>query len=301
MPSVSVVIPSYRGGQYLRECVDSVRAQTFDDWEVIVVADGCEEDFSDIEEADQRIRVFRQRNRGEAIARNVGIELAASELIALVDDDDRMLPDRLRAQHEVMMDESISLCHTQCQVINSDGVVVGRGISRESQYLDFLRTDGRIVISSTMLRKSVLQAVGGFNPLMPIGADLDLLYRVAREGKVGFVPEVLTEYRVHGNNIWFNSPASAGEEIKLILSQHRLVAQARGETETLKAIRQGWKYVLPGGAQFALERAAEARSRHSYGEAAYSFARAMAIAPSAVPRVALRAFRRDRQQRQSPE
>jgi glycosyltransferase involved in cell wall biosynthesis len=299
MPTVSVVIPSYRGGPYLRESVDSVRAQTFGDWEIIVVADGCEEDFSDIEEKDRRIRVFRQRNRGESIARNIGIGLAESELIALLDDDDRMLPDRLRAQREAMKDESVSLCHTQCQVINSDGVVIGAGISRESQYLDFLRTDGRIVISSTMLRKSVLQAVGGFNPLLPIGADLDLLYRVAREGKVRFLPEVLTEYRVHGNNIWFNSSSSAGEEIRLILTQHRLVAQARGETETLEAIRQGSKYVLPGRAQFALQRADDARSRHDYRGAAFSFAQAMAIAPSAVPRVVARALRRDRQQRKT--
>jgi glycosyltransferase involved in cell wall biosynthesis len=298
MPTVSVVIPSYRGGRYLRESVGSVRAQTFEDWELIVVADGCDEDFSDIEE-DPRIRVFKQRNRGEAISRNIGIVLAESELIALLDDDDRMLPGRLAAQREAMKDENVSLCHTQCQVINEDGAVIGRGISRESQYLDFLRTDGRIVISSTMLRKSVLQAVGGFNPLMPLGADLDLLYRVAREGKVSFVPEVLTEYRVHGENIWYNSSSSAGQEIKLILAQHRLVAERRGETETLSALRLGLKYVLPGKAQFALERAEAARARHSYGEAAYSFARAMAIAPTAVPRVVARAFRRDRQQRKA--
>jgi glycosyltransferase involved in cell wall biosynthesis len=298
MPTVSVVIPSYRGGPYLRESVESVRAQTLEDLEIIVVADGCDEDFSDIEK-DPRVRVFRQRNRGESIARNIGIGLAQAELIALLDDDDRMLPDRLLAQREAMNDESVSLCHTQFQTIDADGAVVGPGISRESQYLDFLRTDGRIVISSTMLRKSVLQAVGGFNPLMPLGADLDLLYRVAREGKVRFLPEVLTEYRVHANNIWANSSSSGGEEIKLILAHHRLVAQARGETETLEAIRQGSKYVLPGRAQFALERADDARADHDYKRAAYAFAQAMAIAPRAVPRVVVRALRRERQQQKN--
>jgi hypothetical protein len=106
----------------------------------------------------------------------------------------------------------------------------------------------------------------------------------------------LTEYRVHGDNIWFNSTSSGGEEIRLILTEHRLIAQARGETENVKAIDQGLKYVLPGRAQFALQRADEARSRHDYRAAAFSFGQAMVIAPSAVPRVVVRALRRDRQQ-----
>jgi len=58
MPTVSVVIPSYRGGPYLREAIESLQAQTLEDWEAIVVADGCEEDFSDIE-TDARVRVIR--------------------------------------------------------------------------------------------------------------------------------------------------------------------------------------------------------------------------------------------------
>ena len=86
-PSVSVIIPSYRGGKFLREAVASVQSQTLQDLEIVIVLDGCEDDLSDIEQSDQRVRVVRQRRRGASIARNVGIAQANSELIAFLDDD----------------------------------------------------------------------------------------------------------------------------------------------------------------------------------------------------------------------
>ena len=296
MPTVSVVIPSYRGGPYLREAIDSVLAQTLEDWEAIVVADGCEEDFSDIEK-DARVRVIRQRNRGESISRNVAIGDARSDLVALLDDDDRMLPGRLLAQVEAMKDQSIGLCHTQFRVIDGDGEVTGQGESRETQYVDFLESYGAILLSTAMLRRSIMQEVGVFNPLFPIGQDLDLFYRVARESRLCFLPEVLTEYRVHGNNVWANSSSSSGKEIKMILAQHQMVAEARGETQNLRSIRKGMKYVLPSRAQFALTAADQARARHEYREAFTHFGKAMLISPGSVSRVTLRAARRRRQER----
>ena len=79
-----------------------------------------------------------------------------------------------------------------------------------------------------MLRRSIIQEVGVFNPLFPIGQDLDLFYRVARESRLCFLPEVLNEYRVHGNNVWANLSSSSGKEIKMILAQHQMVAEASG-------------------------------------------------------------------------
>ena len=120
-PSVSVIIPSYRGGKFLREAVASVQSQTLQDLEIVIVLDGCEDDLSDIEQSDQRVRVVRQRRRGASIARNVGIAQANSELIAFLDDDDRMLPDRLSRQLEAMKDGDVGLCHTECRAIDEDG------------------------------------------------------------------------------------------------------------------------------------------------------------------------------------
>jgi len=297
MPAVSVVIPSRRGGRYLRESVESVRAQTFTDWECVIVADGCEEDLSDIERADARVRIFTQRQRGVAIARNVGIGHAHADLIALLDDDDRMLPDRLLAQFEAMKDEGVGLCHTQFRFIDADGAVIRPGGSRETQYADFLRSDGSFLLSSTMVRKSLIQAVGGFNSLLPMGEDLDLVYRIARETTLRFLPDVLVEYRSHGDNMWLNTAASSGDEVKSFLLQHRVMAQARGEEENLRAIREGIRHVMSSRTEFALHRAVAARARRDYFAMVTAVMQAIAHSPLVTLRVITREQRRTRRER----
>jgi glycosyltransferase involved in cell wall biosynthesis len=292
MPTVSVVIPSFRGGRFLREAVASVQSQTLTDWEIVIVLDGCEDDLSDIEQADSRVRVFQQRNRGVSIARNVGIEHAQSELVALLDDDDRMLPDRLLAQVEAMSDEIIGLCHTQFCYIDDEGAVTGAGLSKESQYRDFLRDDGEILLSSTMIRKSLIEEVGGFSPLLTLCEDLDLLYKIARESTVRFLPEVLTEYRRHSSN---TSPTTAGgAERKMILREHLFAAEARGETENVQAIRQGMSFILAGRTEKAIRYAHEARTRHNYLGMLSALSLALLLSPGLTLRVSLRQTRRDR-------
>lgn len=292
MPVVSVVIPSLRGGRLLREAVASVQSQTLKDWELIIVCDGCEDDLSDIEKSDQRVRVFQQRNRGVSIARNVGIRHARSELVAFLDDDDRMLPDRLLAQSGAMSDQSIGLCHTQFRVIDESGVIVGIGESKESQYRDFLRDDGWVLLSSTMTRKKLIQEMGGFNPLLLLSEDLDLLYRIARGSMFSFLPDVLTEYRRHGSNTSLTT--SGGRERKLILRQHLLAAEARGETENVRAVRHGMSYVLTGRTERAIRYAHEARSRQHYLGMLGALGLALLLSPRLTLRVSLRQTRRNR-------
>lgn len=292
MPTVSVVIPTFRGGRLLREAVASVQSQTFTDWELIVVSDGCAEDFSDFERSDQRVRVFRQRNRGVSIARNVGIGSAQSGLIAFLDDDDRMLPNRLHAQVEALEDEGVGMCHTQFRYIDESGAVIGAGISKESQYRDLLRNDGEVLLSSSMTRKSLIEEVGGFNPLLSLSEDVDLIYRVARERTLRFLPEVLTEYRRHGLN---TSPTtSGGAERKMILREHLFAAQAQGKAEDVKAIRRGMSVLLTGWTERAIRHAHEARVRHNYFGMFMALGLAFLLSPILTLRVSLRQTRKDK-------
>ena len=291
MPVVSVVIPSFRGGAFLRDAIVSVQSQTFQDWELIIVLDGCEDDLSQIERGDDRVRVIRQRNRGECVSRNVGIGHARSKLIALLDDDDRMLPDRLQAQVDVMNDESVGVCHTQYRVIDEHGNVTGVGVSKESQYRDFLRADGHILISTAMIRRELIQDVGGFNPLFLLSGDLDLLYRVARESSFVFLPEVLTEYRRHGSNL--SIPVSGGDQLKLILRQHLISAEARGEVDNVRAIRHGLPRVPAGRAARAIRYARDSRSRKNYVGMFGALGLAFALAPRATLHLSLIQARND--------
>jgi glycosyltransferase involved in cell wall biosynthesis len=284
MPTVSVVIPSVRGGVFLRDAIASVQAQTFQDWELIIVLDGCDDDLSAIEHSDNRVRVFWQKNRGESVSRNVGIGHARSQLIALLDDDDRMLPDRLQAQVEAMSDERVGVCHTQYRIIDEEGEIVGGGASRDAQYLDLLRADGLILISTTMIRRELIQ-----DPLFLLGGDIDLLYRIARDNVLLFLPEVLTEYRRHGSNV--SNPVSGGEQLKLILGQHLMIARAHGEVVNVRAIRQRMPRVPAGRAEQAIRYARDARSHKNYVGMLGALGLALCLAPTATIFLSMRQAR----------
>ena len=238
-PRVSVVIPSARGGPYLRESVGSVLAQSFADFEVIVVADGCPDDLDDLEALDGRIRIVRQANRGVSVARNVGVRASRSDLIAFLDDDDRMLEGRLAAQYEAMDGhDDVAVCHTQFRVIDANGVQVGEGYARPVQYLDLLRGELGVLMPSTAIRKALLQDVGLFDAALRTGEDVDLLLRLASQVQLTFTPEVLTEYRRHGNNA-SRDTVIAGQALAAVLAKHRHLAEVTDEREVSAAAGVG--------------------------------------------------------------
>ena len=100
MPAVSIVIPCFNRAEYLRLALSSVCAQTFTDWECIVVDDGSTEDLSFAMDIDPRIRLFRQRNMGISAARNRGIFGSIGSYIAFLDSDDLWMPEKLALQAE---------------------------------------------------------------------------------------------------------------------------------------------------------------------------------------------------------
>jgi glycosyltransferase involved in cell wall biosynthesis len=238
------------------------------------------------------VRVIRQRQRGVSVARNVGIAHARSDFVAFLDDDDRMLPNRLRLQFDVMKDESIGLCHTQFRFIDQNGAYTGPGMSKDSQYRDFLECGSYICLSSTMVRKSLIEEVGGFNSVLSFGEDLDFIYRIARESSVRFLPDVLTDYRRHGENVWLDT-VSGGQEIKLILTQHLWTAEARGEDEYVEAIHLGLATVMTGRAKAAMFRSNEARSRGDSLGALIALGQSFVLSPMVTTRIVRRAARRD--------
>jgi glycosyltransferase involved in cell wall biosynthesis len=299
-PTVSVVIPSYRGGPYLREAVASIARQSFDQWETIVVADGLTEDMSDLER-DPRVRVIRQRQRGTSIARNVGVASARAALVAFLDDDDRMVGERLHAQVVAMRDENVVLCHSQIRLIDDQGAVYKAGYIRDYQYLDLLRIEGTPHLSASMVRRSVFQEVGGFSPLLRSGEDMDFIFKVAREGPLCFLPEVHTEYRMHANNTWAGQAAvgaTSKSGLNLLLDEHLHAAQGRSDLPAVRAaVRAGRRHILPARTQFDLERAGDALTRREYRPAALFMGRAMLRSPVASTLVVRTRLQRDRQNR----
>lgn len=255
MARVSVLIPTYRGGAYLREAVQSVLAQTFTDFELVIVSDGCPDPLDDLEQLDPRIRLLRQQNRGESVARNVGMRACGTDLVAFLDDDDRMLPRRLELQLAAMeAAPEAGLCHSQFRFIDAEGKVINEGYSADVQYLDLLRSYVTILMPTTMMRRSRVEEVGTFDSMLRTGQDLEVIFRVARVHRLAFVPEVLVEYRLHATNASADS-YRAGNDLRRILRTHLMAAELARDPERVAAATLGLKrsrsYVAKGAIKHA--------------------------------------------------
>lgn len=257
MPLVSVVIPAYNPGHYLDEAIQSVIAQTFTDWECIVVDDGSTEDLSRVEKMDPRVRLIRQLNRGLAVARNAGIAGTIGELIALLDADDLWVPSKLATQVPGMLvDLEIGLSYTAFSFIDIGGKVIGSGWAEPRlNYLEMLGKPGGPLPSATVLRRAALQLVGGFDPFHQGHEDLDVWLKVARFFKISFLPEKLTLYRLAEGNM-SKKYEMMHDSITDVLRKHESMAHARGDAAALRAAR-------------ALRRP----NRLEYGKQAYEAAR----------------------------
>ncbi len=197
-PRVSVVIATNRGGPWLDEAVASVLAQTMDDLELIIVDDGVPGGVRQLAALDDRIRLVAGRQAGISMARNIGNAAARGELVAVLDDDDRWMPDKLERQLALLdRHPESAMCHTQFERIDADGVVIGPGWATPTGQ-DALTTGTLgVAHSTTIWRRDVVMAVGGYDPTRRLAEDLDLLLKVLRWWSICFDPGVLAQYRVH--------------------------------------------------------------------------------------------------------
>jgi len=242
-PSVSVVLPAYNPGSLLHRSIDSVRAQSLTDWELLVIDDGGADDLSWVEMLDPRVRRVRQQNRGVSTARNVGVSLAAARFVAFLDQDDEWLPEKLEAQVEVMEeDDGATLCYTGFEWVHPDRVVPHD--PTPVTYHGLLH-DQTICLSSTMARRDTYWAVGGHDPLMALMQDYDWFLRMARLAEPVSVERILCRYHVHGGNTsdtWTTDYRRGMAERNATLRAHLRVGQRLGETGTVEAARAGIRW-----------------------------------------------------------
>ena len=204
---ISVVIPTYNHAQFLEQALNSVRAQTYADWEAIVVNNYSEDNTVEVVKsfADSRIQVVNLHNHGViATSRNEGIRRAAGRYIAFLDSDDVWYPDKLVRCVAALETGCDLVCHGE--MWSQDGVPPRRivyGPAWRAQYSRMLYRGNCISTSATVIRKALLDRLGGFSedPAMVTAEDYDLWLRIARNtNRLCFIPEVLGEYRIHGAN-----------------------------------------------------------------------------------------------------
>lgn len=209
-PLVSVVIPTFNRGPLLDEAIRSVLAQTFGDFELIVVDDGSTDDTAQRVQAyaDPRVRYVHQRNAGLAAARNAGIRTATGAYVAFLDDDDTWHADKLRRQVEVLAARpEIAAVHTGFRWVDTGGAPLDleyrRPPSRGSLYQDLMFAN---VISgsgsSVLVRASCFGRAGVFDPALRAREDQDLWRRLVLAGyEFACVDEPLVHIRWHGTNM----------------------------------------------------------------------------------------------------
>ena len=176
--TISVVIPAYRGGPFVREAVASMLDQTVAASEITVVSDGCPEDLSYLEEIDPRVLVIRQENAGVSVARNVGVAASSGEFVAFLDEDDRSHDSRLECQLKTLDAEpDAAMCFGRYQYVDADGKILSSPLGDAVGQRDVLEFEFPL-LSSLMVRRSAVTEAGGFDPTLRTCEDIDFYLRV---------------------------------------------------------------------------------------------------------------------------
>ncbi len=203
-PKFSVVIPAYNASAYITDCLNSVLAQCETDFEVIVVNDGSTDNTAQIVATftDPRIHLLYRPNGGLAAARNTGIRAAKGKFVAFLDADDRWCREKLAAHGQALeADPTASVSYDWSAFIDVKGERTGlsmaqiqKSITYEALLLKNYLGNG----STSVVRRSVLEANNGFDETLERLVDQELWVRLAFKGHhFRLVPRQLTEYRIH--------------------------------------------------------------------------------------------------------
>jgi glycosyltransferase involved in cell wall biosynthesis len=213
MPAVSVILPTLTRVDFLRRAIDSVVAQTYTDFEIVVVVDGPSPAVASFVSShpDPRVRlVQRETNGGVAAARNSGLEAARGRYIALLDDDNIWLPEKLEKQVP-LLDAGADIVHSLLYVTDRDGNVYvtpterGFTLFREVAaagypYVWLLRRSS-YQIGTFVIRRTCFDDVGFFDPALTELEDLDLIHRLWRRYRLTLVDEPLSKWCFHDQNL----------------------------------------------------------------------------------------------------
>lgn len=213
-PRVSVVIPVRNGKVYLQEALDSVLQQSFCDLELLLINDGSrDDDYDRYADQDERIRVIHLTGVGVSRARNVGMEQSRGELIAFLDADDVWFPGKLQAQVRYFEEHSdvgvVFGKFIRWSELPDGGFAPSSSLIRDASSLNTAESersgwlytrllDGLLVgMNTAVVRRSVYEAIGGFNEAMRQGEDYDFWLKASRIAPMHSLDGDVALYRIH--------------------------------------------------------------------------------------------------------
>lgn len=259
-PRVTVLTATYNGSRYLAETLESILAQTFRDFEYIVVDDASTDDsaaiVAEFARRDGRIRLVRNaKNRNPAGALNVGLAQARGEYVAILDHDDLALPERL-AQQVAFLDAhpDYGAVGARVRFVDENGE-----LKKEVSYpvepvaarwhLLFAAT---LLHSASMYRRDLLIELGGYSVKHPFLCDYELLIRIAERARIGNLPACLAHYRQSASQVSATHyPSQTGQ---MFLLQYATQARWLGVRPHLPVFQTlfGWlRFTPPAAAEIA--------------------------------------------------
>jgi glycosyltransferase involved in cell wall biosynthesis len=302
VPAVSIVLPTFNQARWLDGAIESVRRQTFADWELLVVDDGSTDDTPAIVAryaAEARIRYLPGPRTERAAARNRGIAASSGDLVAFLDTDDRWLPEKLHRQVAALAAaRDAGLCYTIARFVDADDRPLAlrkppRAVA--GNLFPALMRANLIIIASVVVRRRCLDEVGGFDETLPVYGceDWDVWLRIARRHPITVVDDELTLYRVHAGNTPIESLLASG----LAVLDRRYAEPGTAEAAGLSraAARARLRWYLAGALAAERRSAAVPMVLDALRESpATAFARPAlgALAALLLPRAAERALRR---------
>ena len=209
MPRVTVLLTCYNHIAYIEAAVAGIRAQTYQDFEIVAIDDGSTDGTREWLSKQTDIRtIFNESNLGTYETLNVGLRASSGEFVAVLNDDDVWLPEKLARQIELLdANPSVGLVHTGGYFIDGNGNrqagnPLGFAFPRfkTGDILLGLVYENKIIASAALARRSCFEKVGEFNSQYFGSGDWEMWWRIAEAYEVGFVDDALTLYRVHGAN-----------------------------------------------------------------------------------------------------
>lgn len=254
MASVSVVIPVHNHARFLPEALESVFRQSLQPREVIVVDDGSTDGTGEVLRTYAgRIRLLRQANRGVAAARNAGAVAASGELLAFLDADDVWHASKLERQAVgFSTDPELGLVHCGVEEVDAQGRLLRTRLDGMEGWVsrEMLLFRRGVILgggSAAVVVRAVFESVGGFDEGLSTSADWDLYYRIAERCRVGFVPEVLVRYRVHGGNMHRNVHVMATDMLR---AYAKVFSKRDPDVERLRRSAYGRLHSMLAGSYF---------------------------------------------------
>lgn len=206
MPTISVIIPAYNAEKTIKQTIESVFNQTFNNFELIVINDGSQDSTMEIlgSISDPRLKVFSYPNSGVAASRNRGISSASGEYISFLDADDLWTPDKLEAQFQALQENTqAAVAYSWTDCIDESGQFLRRGyyISVSGNvYQKLLLTNFLENGSNPLIRKEALNKVGDFDESLIPAEDWDIYLRLAACYHFVAVQSVQILYRISTNS-----------------------------------------------------------------------------------------------------